>query len=184
MHVVSGLTIAPFRSYDPALGRWLSRDLLGESEGVNLYAYCDNNSVNYIDILGLSTDKYEPDSKKHGAPHIDRYTKQGDNVGRYRPDGTPVKHMGKTPPPVPNSDKKKFQQAKDKLKLRDGMLHTTADEALQVLAIMGGGAVAGMATSQPCEPEVTIEGEKPSGGTLIYKGVVYRSVNGILTRIN
>jgi hypothetical protein len=40
--------------YDPRLGRWLSRDPLGEAGGFNLYAYCGNDPVNRHDPLGLS----------------------------------------------------------------------------------------------------------------------------------
>jgi len=39
--------------YDPKIGRWLSRDPLGESVGINLYAYCDNDPINRRDPLGL-----------------------------------------------------------------------------------------------------------------------------------
>jgi RHS repeat-associated protein len=44
-----------YRYYDPRVGRWLSRDPLGEQGGVNLYAYCGNDPVNRHDPLGLST---------------------------------------------------------------------------------------------------------------------------------
>jgi RHS repeat-associated protein len=42
-----------YRHYDPRLGRWLSRDPLGEAGGFNLYAYCGNDPVNRHDPLGL-----------------------------------------------------------------------------------------------------------------------------------
>jgi RHS repeat-associated protein len=42
------------RYYDPRLGRWLSRDPIGEEGGFNLYAYCGNDPVNRHDPLGLS----------------------------------------------------------------------------------------------------------------------------------
>ena len=41
------------RYYDPRLGRWLSRDPIGETGGFNLYAYCGNDPVNRHDPLGL-----------------------------------------------------------------------------------------------------------------------------------
>lgn len=41
-----------FRYYDPATCRWLNRDPLGESGGLNLYAFCDNDPVNGMDYLG------------------------------------------------------------------------------------------------------------------------------------
>lgn len=41
------------RYYDPALGRWLTRDPLGKLDGVNDYAFVHNNPVNRIDPNGL-----------------------------------------------------------------------------------------------------------------------------------
>ena len=42
------------RAYSPRLGRWLSRDPIGEAGGFNLYAYCGNDPVNRHDPLGLA----------------------------------------------------------------------------------------------------------------------------------
>jgi hypothetical protein len=45
--------MAPFRAYDPGLGRWCSEDPLGIEGGFNLYAYVSNGVVVSIDPLGL-----------------------------------------------------------------------------------------------------------------------------------
>ncbi len=42
-----------YRYYSPRLGRWLSRDPLGEAGGFNLYAYCGNDPVNRHDPTGM-----------------------------------------------------------------------------------------------------------------------------------
>ncbi len=52
-HPASGLFLSPNRFYSSELGRWLSRDPLGESQGANLYAYTGNNPLNRLDPLGL-----------------------------------------------------------------------------------------------------------------------------------
>ena len=89
---------------------------LDDPQSLNLYTYGLNNPLSNVDDDGhFSKDVYVADNDKHGGPHIDRYNKQGQNVGRYKPDGTPLKHNGKTLDPVPNSDKDKFDQAKKDL---------------------------------------------------------------------
>jgi RHS repeat-associated protein len=42
-----------FRFYNSALGRWPSRDPIGEQGGLNLYGYVSNIPVNFIDSLGM-----------------------------------------------------------------------------------------------------------------------------------
>ncbi len=42
-----------FRYYSPVLGRWLSRDPLGEEAGINLYCMVNNDTINNWDLLGL-----------------------------------------------------------------------------------------------------------------------------------
>ncbi len=41
------------RFYDPVTGQWLSREPLGEKESLNLYSYCGNDPINYVDVDGL-----------------------------------------------------------------------------------------------------------------------------------
>ncbi len=53
--VETGLVYYGFRYYSPELGRWLSRDPIGERGGINLYGMVRNNPVNRIDVNGLWT---------------------------------------------------------------------------------------------------------------------------------
>ena len=50
----SGLNLALYRAYSPFLGRWLSKDPVGLSGGLNLYGYVNNDPTNLVDPLGLS----------------------------------------------------------------------------------------------------------------------------------
>jgi hypothetical protein len=49
-----GMLYYGYRYYSPELGRWLSRDPIGERGGINLYGMVGNNPVNWWDYLGLS----------------------------------------------------------------------------------------------------------------------------------
>ena len=74
-HAPSGLHFAPFRAYSAELGRWLSRDPLGESDGPNLYGYVRGNPVNWIDPLGLITiaiPGFGPQYKGSNGDFLDR----------------------------------------------------------------------------------------------------------------
>jgi hypothetical protein len=42
-----------FAIYNPSTGRWLSKDPIEESGGVNLYGFVKNDSVNSVDVLGM-----------------------------------------------------------------------------------------------------------------------------------
>jgi len=52
-HQTTSLNLTVYRAYDADLGRWLSRDPIGEDGGVNLYGYVGNSPVNYKDPDGL-----------------------------------------------------------------------------------------------------------------------------------
>ena len=49
----SGVYYYGYRYYDPATGRWPSRDPIQERGGVNLYGFVGNDGVNYWDYLGM-----------------------------------------------------------------------------------------------------------------------------------
>ncbi|WP_157210793.1 RHS repeat-associated core domain-containing protein [Verrucomicrobium spinosum] len=51
----TGLSYFGFRYYSAKLGRWISRDPLGEAGGFNLYGYCGNDPVNRWDYLGMDS---------------------------------------------------------------------------------------------------------------------------------
>jgi RHS repeat-associated protein len=52
-HKSTGLNLTLFRAYDSDLGRWISRDPIGERGGLNLYGYVAGKPINRFDQLGL-----------------------------------------------------------------------------------------------------------------------------------
>jgi RHS repeat-associated protein len=64
VHSPSGLYLTQYRAYDPNLGRWLSRDPLGEQAGPNAYVYVGNEPVGFIDPFGLKSQALDLFSKK------------------------------------------------------------------------------------------------------------------------
>jgi len=70
-HAPSGLNLTLYRAYNPALGRWLSRDPIGEAGGINLYGYVGNDPLAKIDPTGLLTILYyrsDEGSSANGSP--------------------------------------------------------------------------------------------------------------------
>jgi RHS repeat-associated protein len=57
-HRASGLSLFAFRAYDPALGRFTSRDPIGERGGVNLYRFAGNAPLSFVDPYGLSVSDF------------------------------------------------------------------------------------------------------------------------------
>ncbi len=48
-----GLVYYNYRHYEPVSGRWLCSDPIGNTDGLNLYGYIDNQSIYSYDALGL-----------------------------------------------------------------------------------------------------------------------------------
>jgi RHS repeat-associated protein len=67
----SGLYLTHFRAYDPVVGRWLSRDPLGEQSdrASNLYPYVDGDPVSRIDPWGLAGIPAAPPAGVPGGPY-------------------------------------------------------------------------------------------------------------------
>jgi RHS repeat-associated protein len=53
----SGLIYFGARYYDPKIGRFITPDPLGKINDPNLYTYCSNNPINYIDPFGFLKEK-------------------------------------------------------------------------------------------------------------------------------
>jgi RHS repeat-associated protein len=49
----SGLVYYGYRYYNAGMGRWMSRDPIGEQGGENLFAFAGNSGINSIDPFGL-----------------------------------------------------------------------------------------------------------------------------------
>ena len=50
----TGLTNFRMRWYDAVTGRWLSKDPIGLSGGLNLYAFCGDDPIDFLDPVGLA----------------------------------------------------------------------------------------------------------------------------------
>ena len=48
------------RYYSPGIGRWISRDLIGEWGGLCLYAFVGNGPINAIDLFGFADGPRNP----------------------------------------------------------------------------------------------------------------------------
>ena len=67
-HARSGLYLTHYRVYSPTIGRWLSRDPIGEVGSVNLYEYARNAPADLWDPLGLKVyDNLETQTILRGA---------------------------------------------------------------------------------------------------------------------
>ena len=55
----TGLYYYRARYYNPSIGRFLQTDPIGYGDGMNMYAYCRNNGVRFVDPWGLEHDPYD-----------------------------------------------------------------------------------------------------------------------------
>ena len=81
LYAVFIATSPAFGFYNPKVGRWMTRDPIGENDSANLYQFVGNNPVKNIDPLGMYTLGDAEDSlNKKGVPkdiktwHGDRYS--------------------------------------------------------------------------------------------------------------
>lgn len=72
-----------YRYYAPEMGRWVSRDPIGERGGINLYGVMRNGPLNRWDVLGLAWPQAErPGLDASGEPYLtERFT---DKSGKVR----------------------------------------------------------------------------------------------------
>ena len=91
-HGPSGLYLTRYRAYDPRDGRWLSRDPVGESGGINLYAYVEGNPVSFIDPLGLEaelcTRPFYPMPVPYAQHCYIRFNGDNNDTSSFDPNGT------------------------------------------------------------------------------------------------
>ncbi len=90
-HARSRLNITLYRQYNSYLGRWLNRDPLEEEEGANVFAYIDNDPVNFIDPYGLGKGRFGgiADCIRRIAKELGK-AKSGSNGGLSGASGRPV----------------------------------------------------------------------------------------------
>ncbi len=65
-----------YRYYSPALGRWISRDPIGENGGANLFGFCHNASSVYIDPVGSIVICFSASKDNDDAGDADRFQTQ------------------------------------------------------------------------------------------------------------
>jgi RHS repeat-associated protein len=62
-----------YRYYDPATGRWPSRDPIEERGGLNLYGFVGNGGVNKFDLLGNEVQEYVRRFSECCPKNIDKF---------------------------------------------------------------------------------------------------------------
>jgi RHS repeat-associated protein len=72
-----GLYNFGLRFLDPITGQWLSREPLGERESLNLYSYCGNDAINYVDVRGLAPQWMTDAQGKEFDEHVREWLRTG-----------------------------------------------------------------------------------------------------------
>ncbi len=67
VHSKDRLNLTLYRAYNPALGRWLSRDLVDEPFDANQYKYADNTPNEFVDPVGSSPSQPHGDGAGAGG---------------------------------------------------------------------------------------------------------------------
>lgn len=79
----SGLYCVRYRYLHPTLGRWLSRDPIGEIDDENLYASVKNSPVNLVDYFGLECGSFKVTPKKLETGDLADYYDGAAEVGGF-----------------------------------------------------------------------------------------------------
>jgi RHS repeat-associated protein len=126
----SGLYNYGYRYYNPQLGRWPSRDPIGEDGGLNLYGFAINNAVRNLDLFGLR--RYTVDLGDGWTAEIDSWEggfeahvkRNGHEVGIANQDGWVRRHghSGNIPDGIPQKVLIKLNGAVVKQGRRSGVV--------------------------------------------------------------
>ena len=79
----TGLYYYGYRYYSPELGRWVSRDPIEETGGLNLYEFCGNDGVGKVDGLGL---EWTVERRHLGWARASRTDRTGDTLWKLGQD--------------------------------------------------------------------------------------------------
>jgi RHS repeat-associated protein len=80
-----------YRYYSPSMGRWVSRDPIGEGDGPNVFLSCANDPIGQFDMLGLAVIKLSNRNSRSANFAFDVVAKSYiAPVGWQRPPGPPL----------------------------------------------------------------------------------------------
>jgi RHS repeat-associated protein len=81
----TGLIYYGHRYYSPTMGRWLTRDPLGEAGGINLYGFVGNGAVNFVDRLGLALYAFDGTGARYETwTHVSILHRSYSGIAHYR----------------------------------------------------------------------------------------------------